>query len=778
MYKLYALIGAAALAAAVPSSAQQPAPAAASALFGPRQGVTYLDISPSGRYVVYIGPARGTGSAAVVADLQAGGDARPILRASGQPERLAWCRFVSDARLICQIRGIGNIEGQLIPFSRLIAVNADGSNVRELGQRQSFDDARLRQFDAFILDWLPQDGTAVLMEREYVPEGRQTGTRTSRRADGVGVDRLDIATLRVTQVEPPTDQAHGYMTDGRGNVRMMIQSRAAGGGQLISRVDYFYRLPGSRGWREFSSYDYVSREGMYPIAIDGERNVAYALKKLNGRLALYRVRLDESLASELVYANERVDVDDVVRLGRGGPVIGAAYTDDRERIHYFERQYEELAGTLSRSIPGNPAIGLRDVTADGNKILIFASSDSNPGRYYLYDRGRRALEEIMSVRPQLDAVRLAAVRPITYPAADGVQVPAYLTLPPGRQDARGLPGIVLPHGGPSARDTGGFDELAQYLAHLGYAVLQPNYRGSEGYGDEWMAQNGFRGWQTSIGDVTAGGRWLVAQGVDAGRLGIVGWSYGGYAALQSGVDRARPVQGDRRDRAGHRPRLALGAGRGLHQLPAGAPAGRAGAACARRLAAAECRADHGAGADVPRHPRHQCRRAAFAAHGQRAARRRQAQRAGHLRGPRARSRRQPGAAPGCSAGSAVPRRPRSPVRTEGGHEGSSNPGRLWRRSAAAARRSAAQAPPIPPSFTGRARMSSISIFLPTAAGSSICSRARGGPRSSTSTISPAAARRAWSMRVGRQSGAAALVQLRHQRPAHLPGRRDGRDSAR
>jgi dipeptidyl aminopeptidase/acylaminoacyl peptidase len=94
---------------------------------------------------------------------------------------------------------------------------------------------------------------------------------------------------------------------------------------------------------------------------------------------------------------------------------------------------------------------------------------------------------------------------------------------------------MLPHGGPSARDEWGFDWLAQYLAHQGYAVLQPNYRGSEGYGDAWLAQNGFRGWQTSIGDITAGGRWLIAQGADADRLGIVGWSYGGYAALQSGV---------------------------------------------------------------------------------------------------------------------------------------------------------------------------------------------------------------------------------------------------
>ncbi|HYI64184.1 MAG TPA: alpha/beta fold hydrolase [Allosphingosinicella sp.] len=532
----------AAVLAALPASAQPPAPAPApsaapnaAAMFGPRRGVSYLDIAPSGRYAVYVAPARGTASVAVVVDLVSGGEGRPILRASGAPDRLRWCRFVSDAKLICSIGGIGNLAGDLIPYSRLFAVNADGTNPRELGQQQSFDDSRLRQFDGTILDWLPQDGNAVLMEREYVPEGRQTGTRTQRRADGLGVDRIDIETLRATPVEPPTGQASGYMTDGRGNVRMMISRRTQGEGQSTGRIDYLYRLAGSRAWREFSSYDTGTREGMDPIAIDGARNVAYVLKKLNGRLALYRVALDESLASELVYANDRVDVDYVIRLGRGGPVIGVTYADDQQRSAYFEPEYEELARTLARAIPGNPSIGFRDVTRDGNKVLIFAASDSNPGRYYLYDRTRRGLEEIMSVRPQLDGVTLSRVRAVTYPAADGVQVPAYLTLPPGREDARGLPGIVLPHGGPSARDVGGFDELAQFLAHQGYAVLQPNYRGSEGYGDAWLAQNGFRGWQTSIGDVTAGGRWLIAQGADANRLGIVGWSYGGYAALQSGV---------------------------------------------------------------------------------------------------------------------------------------------------------------------------------------------------------------------------------------------------
>ena len=96
--------------------------------------------------------------------------------------------------------------------------------------------------------------------------------------------------------------------------------------------------------------------------------------------------------------------------------------------------------------------------------------------------------------------------------------------------------MILPHGGPSSRDVWGFDWLAQYLANRGYAVLQANYRGSAGYGDQWLQRNGFQSWRTSIGDIDAGARWLAAQGIaDPARMAILGWSYGGYAALQAGA---------------------------------------------------------------------------------------------------------------------------------------------------------------------------------------------------------------------------------------------------
>jgi len=539
MNKLFRIAGLAMSLATAPLLAQPAQPAADQAeLYGVREAVEHIDISPDGSHVVYLAAGPGRSTHVYVHDLAGGGEPRFVIRSDGAPDRLRWCRFVTNERLICRVTGmVGGGTSMLIPYSRLVSLDVSGGNVTQLGQRNSFYDARIRQYDASIIDWLGGRENAVLMARDYVPEEGRMNTRLVRTANGLGVDRVDVRTLRSTQVEPANAHAGGYLTDGQGHVRIMEvpQVRTGATGYAGTSSQYYYRRTGSSDWQNFSTYDEATDEGMRPIAIDAANDSAYVLKKLDGRLALYRVKLDGTMTTELVYANPQVDVDGVVGASRGSQVIGVTFAEEQRRIVYFDPDYGNLSRSLGRAIPNLPLVDFGTDSADGNRLLVHAGSDSDAGRYYVYDRAARGLSEILMVRPQLEHAAPANVRAVSYPAADGTVVPAYLTLPPG-STGRNLPAVVLPHGGPAARDEWGFDWLAQYLAHQGYAVLQPNYRGSAGYGDQWLQQNGFRSWRISIGDITAGARWLAAQGIaDANRMAILGWSYGGYAALQAGA---------------------------------------------------------------------------------------------------------------------------------------------------------------------------------------------------------------------------------------------------
>jgi dipeptidyl aminopeptidase/acylaminoacyl peptidase len=505
------------------------------AAFGAREAVSAARLSPDGSSVMYITPGPGPKTFAVISNL-ATGKSSVMTSADGNPELLRWCNYSAPDRAVCQISALSNQTAKIIGFSRLISMNTDGTDGKLLGQRESFYDQGLRQFDAAVLDWNGGKDGKVLMMRSYVPEGGSIAVRSrlARKKEGLGVDLVDTRTLQPRTVELPRDAASGYRTDGRGNVRLMSTvETSSNGSNLTGRVKYFYRTTDSREWKtrvDYADYD----DQIRPLAIDAEINALYALKKKNGRYALYTIKLDGSTAERLIAENPRVDIDGVERIGDGQRVIGYSYSDQIGKVEYFDPEFKALAASLSKALPNFPLINFVDATADGRKLLLFAGSDSDPGRFYLFDRDKKSLNEAMLERPQLEGRQLAKMKAVTIPAPDGAQIPGYLTLPPGKENAKGLPAVVLPHGGPSARDYWGFDWLSQFLAARGYAVIQPQFRGSAGFGDDWLNDNALRNWRAAMTDVATSARWLGSQGIaDPNRIAIVGWSYGGYAALQS-----------------------------------------------------------------------------------------------------------------------------------------------------------------------------------------------------------------------------------------------------
>jgi dipeptidyl aminopeptidase/acylaminoacyl peptidase len=508
------------------------------AAFGAREGVLDMALSPSGRKVAFISPGPGQGTILYTVDVGSTAEPRRAVTADGSPERIAGCGWVSEERLVCTIYMVVDhiIAGQPLGATRLIAVNADGSGLKLLSREQRPDDLYVAFGGGEVIDWLPGTDGAVLMGREYVPEGR-AGTHLEDKREGYGVDRIDTASLSSKAIEPPKLNAGDYISDGRGTVRIMAVRGVAGAtGYESGKTNYFYRTKASRDWKPLGIFNSITDEGFLPVAVDADLDVAYGFRQAEGgRWALYSLALDGSKKEALVFGHPQVDVDGTVRIGRAHRVVGATYATEKREAVYFDAPLAALGRSLSKALPGLPLIRFIDSSADESKLLLWAGSDTDPGRYYLFDKATKQLNELMLARPELENATLAVMKPVRYKAADGTEVPAYLTLPAG-SSGKNLPAIVMPHGGPSARDEWGFDWFAQYYASRGYAVLQPNYRGSAGYGDAWYQKNGFQSWRSAIGDVNDAGRWLVSQGIaDPSKLAIVGWSYGGYAALQSAV---------------------------------------------------------------------------------------------------------------------------------------------------------------------------------------------------------------------------------------------------
>ena len=227
---------------------------------------------------------------------------------------------------------------------------------------------------------------------------------------------------------------------------------------------------------------------------------------------------------------EKVDFANAIFSEASDELVATTYEDERTRYYFRDKAVEADFRSIEKKLPGrNLAFASR--TKDDQLWLVRSWSDTEPEECYLFDRKAKALTPQYRVFEKLPREALAPMTAISYASSDGLQIPAFLTLPKGATP-KALPLIVLPHGGPWLRDVWGFDSWIQFLANRGYAVLQPNFRGSAGYGKKFLNAGNKKWGETMQDDLTWGVKHLVAKGiVDAKRVGILGASYGGYATL-------------------------------------------------------------------------------------------------------------------------------------------------------------------------------------------------------------------------------------------------------
>lgn len=344
--------------------------------------------------------------------------------------------------------------------------------------------------------------------------------------DYPSVFRVSLPDGKMTEAVKERAPIWEWYADDAGIVR-------AGVGWVSQRIKFYYRRAEAEKFALIGAIKPGDDDAYFDIAkvVSGSDDGYVLSDKETGRQALYKFNYRTREIGERVYGSDLYDIDDYWLNSDGTSLEGVTYTDDRDRVEWFDAESKKLQRQIDKAIPDLQA-WVTSRSHDNKYMLILATAPDDPGVYYYLDRTRQQMAPVAVRQHSLPPDQLAITKAVSYTARDGTRIPAYLTLPRGRE-AKGLPLIIHPHGGPyGVRDRLEYDAQVQFFANRGYAVLQPNYRGSGGYGtafgDAGVGQIG-RAMQDNLDD---GMDWLVKDGVvDKGRVCVIGASYGGYAAV-------------------------------------------------------------------------------------------------------------------------------------------------------------------------------------------------------------------------------------------------------
>ena len=485
--------------------------------FGTLPAMSGLHMSPDGTKISFLANLVDGQTVEAVLDLSTGKVAG-VTKSEFGKFSINDCTWANNERLLCSTYGVSMVDYVLTPYTRLFAINTDGSKVVTLTNRSQGG----VQFASSVVDLLSDEPDYVLIS-QFEP-------------DRVRLQRVNIYTNKSKTVDFGSERVADWMTDGHGTPRLRL---------LKSEVEHKwqYVLPESHYWKTLYRHpvgtndENDDKQYMSPAGFGADPNILLYYKPKDGRAALWEHDLRQRGDSQdkLIFARPDVDIDGLATIGKYDRAYAIGYTTDAAHMKVFDNAIDHILDAVEAIMPGKE-VTVYNESWDRRYYLVKISSDDDPGTIYRLDIVKHQLGKIAPVFPDLEGKKLAKMKPVSYTARDGVKIPAYLTVPPGVK-AKNLPLVVLPHGGPSSRDEWGFDPLVQYIVANGYAVLQSNYRGSGGYGDDWEGLGGFRAWRQAVNDLTDGAKALIDDGtVDENRICVLGWSYGGYAALMSAVE--------------------------------------------------------------------------------------------------------------------------------------------------------------------------------------------------------------------------------------------------
>lgn len=495
-----------------------------------RPEVTPPVLSPSGRFIAFMVHTDHTenGDVLVIRDLESPDESGQSQTGFG-PLPIMNITWASNERVLITL--LRNAEIQFRGFSLTAPVTRTVSyDRRDMSQPTILFEGEGRRvfgnlYNAFgndLVDTLAEDPQHVLM--------------AAYRGEALHLWRVNIFTGEADVEERGNSRTTHWHTNAEGFAVMRVDVNQRGG-----RVEVMTRQPGERRWRRtarFRTNELSDRAAEFEWAgISDEPGQIYVFSRREGsdRRGVYLYDLNTETYIETMAEHDRVDISHVMISQTGGVFLGYAFSDDRLEVDMrdpeLRRHYSGLVSFFGDEVTVLPS-GFA-----GDRMVLFVTGPREPGSYYLYDRATRSVDPVMTLRPRLPPDVLHSVETLRYRTSDGLELTAYLTRPRAGMGPE-TPLVLMPHGGPEQRDTYGFDLFAQYYASRGYAVLQPNFRGSSGYG-RTFAESGYRRWGARMQlDLDEAVQSLINQRrVASDRVCIAGFSYGGYAALMGGATR-------------------------------------------------------------------------------------------------------------------------------------------------------------------------------------------------------------------------------------------------
>lgn len=477
----------------------------------------FLDaaLSPNGRFLAAI-TIHQDRSLLAITDLDAPLSTPSELFEPGGNLGFRQVTWASDNRLLISVPIIMDKSGYRGFGTRLIAMSPRGENVVEL---VSPDGSDRNVVQDQIVDLLPHDSEHILMS-----VARSDPQKPE-------VHKVNIYTGKSKRIENSQRDVSQWMSDHSGTVRL---------GSGFTKKDYVVKIrnPGQSAWKTLWREPSTSTNLFAPIGfLNNPQKILVASNHEGGPSALYQFDIPSKRFETRIFGHPRVDIESALTDPISKRVLGVEYVLDGSEMHYLDATVAAIADDLKKTLP-DKHLRIESIAANGNRVIVYAGSPTDPGRYYIYDKYKHALREFGEVNPLLNEEMLSPMKALTYRTRDGVRIASYLTLPRGidRTTHPFLPTVILPHGGPTARDQLRYDYQVQFLASRGYAVFQMNFRGSSGYGSAFQ-ESGYGEWgQAMQDDITDGVRHLIAESfADPERICIVGASYGGYAALMGAV---------------------------------------------------------------------------------------------------------------------------------------------------------------------------------------------------------------------------------------------------